>query len=798
MSADPTKVPGFPKVPASANPELRQYLEKVSEAVEIRLGRRGDPIDRAVTLRELIDSGMAKRLLARPFDPNRGGPNTIDFTDPDSLIDTDIPLRPTGFSVNGAYSQINMSWDFPNYKGHNQTEIWGHATNVIGSATLVGVSTGMVYVDPVGSGVSKYYWIRHVNTKGVHGPWNSTTGTLGQTATDVAHMLNVLTGAITSGQLATALATPINNLPNNTTSELATINAAIDAINNIPNWATGTAYTAKDLVVHSSKLYEAIQTHTSGSSNQPTGAATDNAFWKFIGTATTLASVVGGNTSGITEINTLTSSSNSAAARKITALDSEVFDSSGNGILASASAVSALETEVYGSGGASASRIDAVTARIDDVNGILAWASGTSYSVDDLVVFSNKRYQALQAHTSSSSNQPSGTTADNTNWKFLASDAAVTVEQLFSASAKMEGDVAHLEGQYTVKIDNDGHVAGFGLSNLTNAEGGASSEFIIRADRFALVNATSEAAHTAWAAPDPVPSPPTYTWSKGAIVKHNGFLYVAKLDHSNTTAPSPVTGANAAYYWDCISTPFVVQTTTANVSDGAGGTTQILPGVYIRSANIHNASIESAQIKSVNATTITTGTLDVTNRITAGSINASKLKIDNSSITSQEINGVPTLIIGQAGITTAMIGNAQVNTLQVAGNAITASAFASKAFNTTNHLTLTMSDTPATNGVNQPYIFHIMAIVNDVSSNNAVLSPAGTYRLKITTYTNGANAQSNIYWLYAYGTDVISVRRLANANSGTVGVKAECFVDQACTTSVPSSMIQITGHTGKR
>ena len=34
----------------------------MKEAQEIRLGRRGDPKDRAITLRELIDSGLAEEL----------------------------------------------------------------------------------------------------------------------------------------------------------------------------------------------------------------------------------------------------------------------------------------------------------------------------------------------------------------------------------------------------------------------------------------------------------------------------------------------------------------------------------------------------------------------------------------------------------------------------------------------------------------------------------------------------------------------------------------------------------------
>ena len=41
----------------------------MKEALEVRLGRRGDPKDRAVTLRELIDSGLATDLATRTIQP---------------------------------------------------------------------------------------------------------------------------------------------------------------------------------------------------------------------------------------------------------------------------------------------------------------------------------------------------------------------------------------------------------------------------------------------------------------------------------------------------------------------------------------------------------------------------------------------------------------------------------------------------------------------------------------------------------------------------------------------------------
>ena len=60
----------------------------------------------------------------------------------------------------------------------------------------------------------------------------------------------------------------------------------------------------------------------------------------------------------------------------------------------------------------------------------------------------------------------------------------VTLEQNLSASASTTGG---LSAQYTVKIDANGHMSGFGLAS-TVVNGTPSSAFIIRADKFAIVD----------------------------------------------------------------------------------------------------------------------------------------------------------------------------------------------------------------------------------------------------------------------------------------------------------------------
>ena len=63
-STTPTKLPGLPKLPANISAEVRAYLVALGEALEIRLGRKGDPQDRAVTVRELSDGTLARTTIS--------------------------------------------------------------------------------------------------------------------------------------------------------------------------------------------------------------------------------------------------------------------------------------------------------------------------------------------------------------------------------------------------------------------------------------------------------------------------------------------------------------------------------------------------------------------------------------------------------------------------------------------------------------------------------------------------------------------------------------------------------------
>ena len=350
----PTQVPGIPRPPSRIDAETKRYLEALAEAVEIRLGRRGDPIDRAVTLRELIDSGLAKSLASNPYDPNN--PGSSPGFGPDPVVNPGIPTAPTGLTANGAYSQINLFWDMPVYGNHGNTELWSHPSDSIGDATLTGVSSGKHYIDAVGSSVTRYYWIRHISTSGVIGPYNATAGTKATTAVDVEHLLDVLNESITSSELATDLSTPIGNLPQNTAlaisdettarsaalvteataraaaltaestaraaaivASAATLQGQIDDLLDIAAYDNATAYATNDQVTYNSKLYKASQATTG---NLPTNTT----YWALLGNYTSLGAAVGSNSAAIIQIDTVSASSGSAAARALHGIQAAVND----------------------------------------------------------------------------------------------------------------------------------------------------------------------------------------------------------------------------------------------------------------------------------------------------------------------------------------------------------------------------------------------------------------------------------------------------------------------------------------
>jgi len=597
---DPTKVPAFPKVPASASPEMRRYLETLEQVTNIRLGRRGDPRDRAVTLRELIDSGLAQELRSNPFDPNRSG--NVGFVQPGGrLPDLAVPPAPTGFQANGAYSQINLGWDYPAYSNHSHTEVHSHTSDSIGDATLLGIQSGRIFVDPVGSGATRYYWVRHVNTDSIAGPFNAAAGTAASTAPDVNHLLGVLTGAITDSQLSQSLSSDITGVA---TAAAAAASDAAEAIaaKTAALLAQSNAETAKDNAEIAETNADTSRASASTSAGQSAASATSAAGSAATASAQAVLATTAKNNAGASAGAAATSASNASSFAddsEASATASEVSrvaaDTAKAGAVASAAASSQSESNASASETASGNSAAASESAKTAAESAKAAASAFSVSAASSAT-------SASGSATAAASTVNGLTARLNN----TGGTGVTVEQAYSANAS---DIGDLEGQYTVKIDANGAVAGFGLANTTTSLGVNESEFIVNADRFALMRgATSSATATV---------------------------------------------------------PFVVQASATTLNGES-----VPAGVYMADAFIKNGSIANAKIGALNADKITAGSIAAA-RIAANTIDASKLRLDNSTIASQNINGIPTVIIKDLGVGNAKIQNLAVSTLKIQDQAVT-------------------------------------------------------------------------------------------------------------------------------
>lgn len=191
-------------------------------------------------------------------------------------------------------------------------------------------------------------------------------------------------------------------------------------------------------------------------------------------------------------------------------------------------------------------------------------------------------------------------------------------------------ETGQLFAQYTVKIDQNGYVSGFGLASET-VDGQTTSSFIVRADNFAVVNPSAS----------PYTILQTFTGQTGNIF--TGYRqYVAfrlNSDHGFESGDSvvfrDVAGFNGSYtatsvigdwlYFYRDSNPPMPGSAPTLTADS-----QILKGavpfvvsdgkVYIQSAAIADASITSAKISELSATKITAGYINAAVQINGPTI----------------------------------------------------------------------------------------------------------------------------------------------------------------------------------
>lgn len=404
-------------------------IESQRESIETLTGKRGDPLDKAVTYRDLLESGIG--ILSGSGILSGGG----GLKKPPDKPTAKDPTTPTNLTATGMFSGIFLDWNFVAYDGHGYTEIWRTTSNNLGNAMLIGTTSAKVYIDYITTpNTTFYYWVRNVNVDGKFSPFNATSGASAQIATSPTYLLGLLTGAITESQLYQNLQTRIN---------------LIDGDVSLPNSVNARIQSATIGLVSSTTLNNTL-------ANYVTNATLVANYW----TATTTSNAISAATLNLVSTTTL----NNTLANYATNASLSNY------------VTNATLTNNYWTATTTSNAISAATLNLVSTTTL----NNTLSSYVTTATLTNSYYTKTQTDQAISSASNTLTASFNNTLTNYITTAAV--QQNYYAKASGEG----LEAQYTVKIDLNGYVSGFGLASTAPVNGTPSSEFIVRADRFSI------------------------------------------------------------------------------------------------------------------------------------------------------------------------------------------------------------------------------------------------------------------------------------------------------------------------
>ena len=396
-------------VPRSFDPEGKRFATSINDSIAQLKGEKGNKLDSAVTFRDLIDSGIAKRN----FSFGGGGKDFIIIGGDEKQGDE--PTVPTGVSADGAFENIIVGWDYATYKGHSHTEVWVNTSDTFGTKTFLASVTASVFVHQVGVNNTRYYWLRNVSVDGRKSGFHSLNGVSASTAVDVGAIMQSLGEEIADlpglSTLNSSITVDLNSQTVTLQNAVASIDSAVDTAQAAATSAQSTANTAaSDISDLSDDLDDltTASTRTIRSDSAPTARPdssslqagdiwieTDNNNQIYIWTGsswsttssgaassvdTTLQSQIDANETAIESnaanillVAGVSDEANISTSVNITSLNSAITDSS-TGLQANATGLSQLTTRVS----TAESDISTITSDITELENTLTGYNGTS------------------------------------------------------------------------------------------------------------------------------------------------------------------------------------------------------------------------------------------------------------------------------------------------------------------------------------------------------------------------------------------------------------------------------------
>ncbi|POQ04256.1 host specificity protein [Pseudomonas syringae pv. avii] len=457
-----------------------------------------------------------------------------------------LPPAVTSLTAASLIFGIKLKWTFPpGAEDTQRTEIWYGPTTDLAKATKLSdlaypqsehVMQGLL------AGVKFFFWARLVDRTGNVGSWYPTgAGVMGQSGSDATPVLGLLTGKLTESQFGEHLLGRIDLIdgdgPGSVNERLDELKTEIGEITDALVYVPTDAYVRDNTVRVGDNLWTAIAAvpaAANGSNGPP-----NPAYWvnsgQSIRTANALAAQVTKNTTDITTVDGKTT----ATATQMQAVQAQYRADSGEGDLLDAlrgwdgAASAAQEVKIRAEENfAQAERTTSLQARVGTTEARITTVETTTATdreataqritaIDSRVGTSESKITTIES-TANTDRQATAqqlstlTTAVGTNQTAVqteatarsdgdtalgkrvdtvqatANDASVKVQQTSSALATTNNKLA---GIWSVRMEltqnNIPYAAGFGLG-LESGAAGTTSQFVVRADTFLVMNTSSQ------------------------------------------------------------------------------------------------------------------------------------------------------------------------------------------------------------------------------------------------------------------------------------------------------------------
>lgn len=226
------------------SPDSPNFLARVREVLSTYLGKRGDTLDRGVTLRDLVEADIVtlrpgyRPGASSPIGGVGGAVGTGGTTDEPDLTPPPIPSTVT---ITPAFAHIVIECaeaTYPQGHGHQKTRVYGATYTqadvdndtmpAFMDAVLLTEFTGTIFAHPTSLGVMWRLWLTWVSNDNVEGPpaggaggFDAVIGKIG--TSDLGPLIieagNIKAGAVTAAKFAAGLS-PVTIVTSVPTSKL--------------------------------------------------------------------------------------------------------------------------------------------------------------------------------------------------------------------------------------------------------------------------------------------------------------------------------------------------------------------------------------------------------------------------------------------------------------------------------------------------------------------------------------------------------------------------------------------------